>query len=429
MINYLSNIDLSKATIGKSLAYTPADFDLTKEDVSTLEIIETNDKNNCYIRSKSTHIQYHSFILARNSRTITLCEVQFFKSKVTGKYIPRPIFRKKNVSDGTIQTCKGEDIIVNLSKGEDAQRFWDLIGFLESFKDVVEAGTFNYRFAVIQKDFANILRQLDTPQKVKTIIDLVKNGKFSAEDIRSMVYESRKIVLKGFLMLLRNDYYGQQNVSSQDRYKSRYNLRGDEAVWQHFLKKNDWILGLNADLRFIADFIEQANVGIPNTNGKGSPEVDFLGYANYTTLIELKTPDTPIFKEKKGSNSRANTWEFSPEFISGISQCLAQKLDFDTNYNSKNIVDENNKRVSKDDVFNADVKVVFVIGSRYKEFPHDNHEDNICKSKTFELYRRNNRNVEIITYDELFERAYHIVMSEKIPNKWYADNTFTIPIK
>ncbi len=101
------NIDLSKAKLGEPLSYVPIDFDLTKDDISTLEIIETNDKNNCYVRSKNTHTQYHSFVLAKNSRTIILCEVQFFKSKVTGKYIPRPTFRKKKVSDGTIQTCQG----------------------------------------------------------------------------------------------------------------------------------------------------------------------------------------------------------------------------------------------------------------------------------------------------------------------------------
>ncbi len=31
------------------------------------------------------------------------------------------------------------------------------------------------------------------------------------------------------------------------------------------------------------------------------------------------------------------------------------------------------------------------------------------KQKTFELYRRDSRNVEILTYDELYERAYYIV--------------------
>lgn len=180
------------------------------------------------------------------------------------------------------------------------------------------------------------------------------------------------------------------------------------------MKKNDWILGLNADLRFINKFIDEADVGIENTTGSGSPKVDMIGITNYTTLIELKTSDTHIFKDSKGTNARTNTWEFSSEFISGISQCLAQKCVFDTYYLTKNLLQDNGERISKEKVYNKDVKVVFVIGLRYKEFPHDNNEEHVIKSETFELFRRNNRNVEIITYDELFEKAYHIVFSEKI---------------
>lgn len=35
------------------------------------------------------------------------------------------------------------------------------------------------------------------------------------------------------------------------------------------------------------------------------------------------------------------------------------------------------------------------------------------KKKTFELYRRDSRNIEIITFDELFERAKFIVEGDK----------------
>lgn len=50
-----------------------------------------------------------------------------------------------------------------------------------------------------------------------------------------------------------------------------------------------------------------------------------LGYSDYTVLIELKTLDTDMFTAEKTSNARANTWSFTPEFIEGFSQCLAQK--------------------------------------------------------------------------------------------------------
>ena len=39
------------------------------------------------------------------------------------------------------------------------------------------------------------------------------------------------------------------------------------------------------------------------------------------------------------------------------------------------------------------------------------------KAKTFELFRRNCKDIEILTYDELFDRAYFIVnQTENDPN-------------
>lgn len=97
MMDYIlnPNIDLSKAKLGEPLSYVPVDFDLTKEDISTLEIIETNDKNNCYIRSKNTYTQYHSFVLAKNSRTITLCEVHFSNQKLQASIFLARLFARK----------------------------------------------------------------------------------------------------------------------------------------------------------------------------------------------------------------------------------------------------------------------------------------------------------------------------------------------
>ena len=44
----------------------------------------------------------------------------------------------------------------------------------------------------------------------------------------------------------------------------------------------------------------------------------------------------------------------------------------------------------------------------------DNTEaENIMKRDTLERFKRNNRNVEIISYDELYERAYFIIYGEK----------------
>ena len=80
--------------------------------------------------------------------------------------------------------------------------------------------------------------------------------------------------------------------------------------------------------------------------------------------------------------------------------------------------------IDKNKVKTIDPKTIFIIGNRKNEFPHDLAKDNHTKSETFERFRRNSRNIDIITYDELFERAYYIAYSEKIPVDWYQDNLF-----
>ncbi len=413
---------LGRASLSSSPIFE--EFDLTTGDLSTLEIVEKSGGGNCFVRSKDGQHYYGSFVLDKNRETTTLCDLQFYRSSTTNCYIPRPTFRKiKN--DGTDQTCRGDAIRIDFNDGEKAKRFWELIGFLGSFKDLVDTGGFNKKYKVVTADYAQFLKTLNTPDKIKAVSELIRSGNFSLDEIKSLIYESRKRVLKRFLWLLRNKTL-KENLTSRDYYRIKFKLTGDEAIWHHFLKENDWILGLNADLRFTSEYIDEAKVGVEQTDGKGSPKVDFLGVTNYTTLVELKTPDTPIFKAQRGSHSRANTWEFSTEFISGISQCLGQKLAMDENYTVKPIVDEGGKIIPKDSVYNADIKVIFVVGCRYNQFPHNGIVDNITKSKTFEMFRRNNRNVEIITYDELFERTYHIVMTEKIPANWFSDESFDV---
>lgn len=415
---------------GNGMPTTPTfvSFNLVdNNDLSIIEIAIANGGINCYVRKRDKSQYYNSFILSRNRKTVVECNVTFFRSSDTGKFLPRLTFKKLN-TDGTNQTTSEHiPVNINLSEGDVACRFWLMINFLNSFKEIVDTGEFHRTFAVVSADYTNLISKLDSSEKVKAITDLIRKKIFSAADVKSIVFESRKKTLKGFLWLIKNTpVHG--GIKSREHYKNKYNL-GDESesIWHHYLKNNDWILGLCADLRFIRDFVNEAKIGTEDTAGKGSPKVDMIGISNYTTLIELKTSDTKIFKNSRSSNARANTWEFTSDFISGVSQCLGQKCSHDENYTIKQVVDETQKVISKEKVFNKDVNSIFIIGCRYNEFPHNGSVENIIKSNTFELFRRNNRNIEIITYDELFERAYHIVFNDKIADNWYDNADFDIP--
>jgi hypothetical protein len=179
------------------------------------------------------------------------------------------------------------------------------------------------------------------------------------------------------------------------------------------------------DIKFIREFYNEQKVGIENSNAAGSPKADLLGVSDFTTLIELKTPKTPIFKKEK-TKSRANTWDFTSDFIEGISQCLGQKFALDRSFLTKDFVNEQGKMLDKTITLTIDPKTVFIIGNRKVEFPHDLDSIHHIKSQTFEMFRRNNRNVDAVTFDELFERAYHTVYGDLIQKDWFTDNNFKI---
>jgi hypothetical protein len=218
---------------------------------------------------------------------------------------------------------------------------------------------------------------------------------------------------------LLKDLSNSEGVRAFESYRSKNNIieNGEEVVWHHFLKNNEWIIGLNVQIKFIRDLLSEQKVGSENSKGQGSPKVDLLGLSYFTTLIELKTSKTQIFKQVKTSNSKANTWDFSNEFIEAFSQVLSQRTEISAD---KNILNESNEYVDTKINRILDPKAVLIVGNRNLEFPHKRDSILDIKSDCFERFRRDSRNIEVITYDELFERAFHIVFTEKIPLNWFA---------
>lgn len=396
------------------------EFDLTSRTLDEVEIRETSKGDNCFIwdRRKSD-TAYDSFILTVNSQSKTICELKFYKSSKTNKYLPRPTFLRRAKSGDIRTTSSADKVIIKLDDSDSALRFWNLIGFLSSYKDLVDTGEFTDSFKVVAKDSYVIeFKEKATAKQLEDLKELIDLTDLSSSNLRSITFEQRKKNIRAFYHLLKNIKH--DGGLSLDIYRAKYGIRsGDEYIWHHFIKKYDWILGLNIDARFIIEFLEEQKIGLEDSHGRKSPITDFLGVTDFTTIIELKHSDTKIFKENR-SKARANTWDFTSDFIEGISQCLGQKFDLDKSFDHKEFVKGDNTRLDKSDIQSVDPKAILLIGNKKTEFPINNLDDtNLLKNKTFQRFRRNNRNIDILTYDELFERAYQIVYSMKLPKNWY----------
>lgn len=390
-------------------------FDITSQNTENLIIKETYNRNNCFIYDGADIIG--GFILVNKPSVKTILKISFYKSKADNKYIPRLEFRKEN-KKGDVTKSKGKDVIIPFTNGDEARAFWKAIHFLQGFKNLVDLGDFHSKYqAVSFNSYLVGFKSKGQAEKLKELYSLSKNIRLTNNEIKELLFPQRRNTIHWFYAFLKG-LQNNQGTKAFDSYRNKHSIKekGEEAIWHHFFKSNEWIIGLNVDIKFIRDLISEQRVGNPNSKGIGSPKVDLLGISYFTTLIELKTSNTKIFNSKKTNKSRANTWDFSNDFIEAYSQTLSQRTELSED---KNLINNDGKIIDSKKHRILDPKGVLIIGNRNVEFPHNRKTENEIKTDCFERIRRDIRNIEIITYDELFERAFHIVFLEKLPENWY----------
>ena len=217
------------------------ELDLTSQDLNGVVIKENFDKDNCFIwDARNSMIAYNSFVLSRNSRSKTVCEVSFHKSSETNRYIPRLKFCRLSL-DGQQQDSKNPiKATIQLTHSEEAIRFWKFIGFLYSYKELVDTEVFESQFKIVPKESYFIeFKNKDDHQRIKELNELIDMADLSVKDIHYLTRENRKKNLKAFYYLLINKELN-SGRSSHSFYKEKYDLRtGEEYIWHHFLKKHD----------------------------------------------------------------------------------------------------------------------------------------------------------------------------------------------
>lgn len=392
-------------------------FDIEFQDIESLIIKETYNKENCFIYNGDVIIG--GFIIVKKETIQTILKVSFYKSKIDNKYLPRLEFRKED-SVAELTKSRGNDVIIKFSDGDEARAFWKVIHFLQGFKDLVDLGDFHSKYQAVSFDTYLVdFKNKAQAEKIKELLSLTENVKLTNDEIKELLFSQRRNSIHWFYAFLKD--LTKDGIRAFDAYREKQHIKenGDEVIWHHFLKNNEWIIGLNVDIKFIRDLLSKQKVGNENSKGVGSPEVDLLGISYFTTLIELKTSKTTIFKLNKTSRSRANTWDFSEDFIEAYSQVLAQRSEITE---QKNIITDNGAILDTKLHRILDPKAILIIGNRNEEFPHIRRTEYDIKTDCFERIRRDNRNLEILTYDELFERAFHIVFPEKLPKNWYELN-------
>lgn len=249
----------------------------------------------------------------------------------------------------------------------------------------------------------------DTIKSVKTLLSkkggielvetLINEGLISSKDIVNTSFRKKGIQI---FKKLKDDsnywkIYAKENKLSES---------SEEKIWQYFFEKNQWIFGYGLDYRFQQILQREAHLSDAEIDGSNTVIGDYLlGDKFFTMFVELKKPSTQLFANEK---NRSNSWRLSNDLIDSVSQILEHKASGLIRFEKQQYI--KNEPIGQKAY---DSKVFLIIGNWSELENSTSTQEKEIKKKTFELFRRDSRNIEILTFDELFERACYIANGQK----------------
>lgn len=167
----------------------------------------------------------------------------------------------------------------------------------------------------------------------------------------------------------------------------------NEEFWQSLLAGQAFVLEQIFSLPIIV-IQEKAYVGGKTIANSGGHIADFLvknAVTNVVGLIEIKTPKTRLL----GPIYRNSVYNVSADLAGAIQQVLVYR---------QSLVNERDRLLEEHpDLESFSPRCVVLIGHARKEL------NDKAKRQAFELFRQQMSDVEVITYDEMFERTRRLV--------------------
>ncbi|MEK9152688.1 MAG: Shedu immune nuclease family protein [Patescibacteria group bacterium] len=221
-----------------------------------------------------------------------------------------------------------------------------------------------------------------SPDEAASLLDAIK--RLQPDLVSKMSYikvaEERKVILEEFRQAMeRNE---------------------PEEFWQDFFEKNPWIFGYGLNYKILRQVQAQPNYGGVTAAGQGAQRGDFLARTEaeikFTVLVEIKTPQTALLGTTQYRNG---AWEIGKEFTGGVVQVQANCHTWETEGSRR---PEDQENLTAEGVYTVRPKGILVIGNTAQL-------TDIRRRNTFEIYRRQLNEPEVITFDELYARAAFIV--------------------
>ena len=225
------------------------------------------------------------------------------------------------------------------------------------------------------------------------------------KDVVALGY--RKKQLEVFQRMLEEpSYFGE--------LKGRKNCT-DEALWQQFFEKNPWIFGYGLNYVYSSPLnekrLEQVVRGY-NVSQSGK-RVDALlktkAIVSTFCFVEIKTHKTALVANKP---YRKSCWAPSNELSGAVAQIQGSVSSAVESLFGKLQLTDTAGFPTAEEVFNFHPKSIVLAGN-LSQFCGE-HGVNQDQLRSFELFRRNTIQPEIFTFDELYQRARHIVEASEL---------------
>jgi hypothetical protein len=222
------------------------------------------------------------------------------------------------------------------------------------------------------------------------IYRIVKDTDFNrsiSQNNKKAIREIKDNIDSSYFTVIKNDFDGKINGDHK------------EEVFQNFFQSNPLLLTMFSGSPYV-QFNNKAYVGGKSFDNKNGQYPDFLykhKLTNNNFIIEIKCPRTPLLE--KTPYRKTGVYSPSKELSGAISQILTQKYQLETDISSliKNADDR--------DVDAYNVQGLVIIGL-LNSFEGD---DIKAKKRSFELYRNNQKNLRIMTYDECQEQLNYFL--------------------
>ncbi|WP_111203294.1 Shedu immune nuclease family protein [Stenotrophomonas maltophilia] len=283
--------------------------------------------------------------------------------------------------------------------GEEIGRFCEFLANIQAVS-LENGSSVNISDAELRKIALTSRQAKELVVDNEELIAEVLRHSVTKRDLVALGYRKRQLEVFGKLL---------ESESYFNDLKKRKKCK-DEALWQQFFEANQWIFGYGLSYIYSSGLddknLEQVVRGYQvDQPGK---RVDALlktrALASTLCFVEIKTHRTPLLAS---SDYRRGCWAPSEHLSGAVAQvqgtvsyagetilgrlCLADKKGFPT----------------AEEAFNFSPRSFVVVGT-LGQFSGE-HGVNEGQLRSFELYRRNLHQPEVITFDELYERARHIV--------------------